>query len=785
LKRKTVSGMMLLIGMLTLAFKFQQPQIITEALAEGASIPTFVKENKFVYEGSAVYEWFDPHVSYYQFDYWILQQTLETLLWFKGSSSTNIIPWLAESCSKNPTGTQYTFKLRQGIRFQDGTPLNSTAVWFSLNRLLIMDGTSGTGWHGSQAAWIVEQMLDTSLFAYFIPVDPSYDSVWVQNVLGQNFVEIVDSYTFRINVKNSMPLQFPYLLSGPWASIISPTSVIKKDYEYHGWGTWDGNYTKYFEHMAGVGDTYFNVPEQGWKIGTGPYYIQSVDPDTYKVVLMAHEAYWGAPPNIEYPVGKPKIKSIEYLYQPILATRLENLKVGKVTGISVAPLDIFAVADRDKWLDEGILQSKIPDVTIHGPFEQLVTVWFNFCTNVTDPITGKLKKFQPMADIRFRMAIASAANLTDLNIYANNKLGVEAQNLVPPGTTPEGAYNASNKPAYSFNLTRVEELLVDAWLHPLKSSTHVMTYYNGTQIPAGVVDNSFSETNQQTIEMYVRAEATQYEWVLLTIAENLNRITMRTYNPVTGERNPSGEQLGLKFTVVPVPGGQEYTLASRHEIYMYWGGWAADYNHVINWLGPMYLSTGTYFSWNLWNITSLDNLYWQALEADRVGDVAQLLNVNNQMNRIANDMVLYLWLWHPMAFFVGSSFLKGWYYNPALQGEYIASLYYADTISVSIYTDKYTYHAGHVMRLGLNVFNPDSTKDVCFAIWVKLPSGSIYLYMHQHSVVLPIGLNYANPNFQTITLPSLPPGTYTWHAAFLEKTTHTIIVEDTAEWAFT
>lgn len=677
MERKAVSRIMLILLLTTmLGSNFQQHPLISEVMSVEPSVPLFVSESKFVYESGSAFEWLDPHVSYYQYDYWILQQTVETLLWFNGSGSTHVVPWLAESYTKI-NETQYEFKLKQNIKFQDVTPFNATAVWFSLNRLLMMDGTSGDPLmpvHGSQTAWIIEQMLDTSLFAYFTGYQP-YDSVWVQKVLNQNFVEIVDTYTVRLNIKTPS-LQFPYLLSGPWASIVSPTSVIAKDYAYHNWGTWDGNYTKYFERMAGRGDTYFNVPEQGWKIGTGPYYIQSVDRNTYRIVLMANEAYWGGPTNIEHPIDTPKIKSLEYLYQPSLATRLENLRAGKVTGIDVSPLDIYAVADRDKWLNEGILQSVIQNVTIYGPFEQLRTVWFNFCTNVTDPVTGSLKKFQPMADIRFRTAIASAANITDLNINVNNRLGVVAQNLIPPDTAPEGAYNPNNKPAYSYNLTRVEELLVDAWLHPLASATHEINYYNGTRIPAGVVDNSFSETNQQTIEMYVPTGATNYERVLLTIAENLNRISTRTYNKSTGVQDPNGEQLGLTFVVVPVPGGQQYTLASRHQIYMYWGGWFADYNHLINWLGPMYLSTGTYFSWNQWNITSLDNLYWQAVEAVRSGDVASLLDINNQMNKIVNDMTLYMWLWHPTTFFVRSSYLKGWYYNTALQGEYFAPMYY-------------------------------------------------------------------------------------------------------------
>jgi len=110
--------------------------------------------------------------------------------------------------------------------------------------------------------------------------------------------------------------------------------------------------------------------------------------------------------------------------------------------------------------------------------------------------------------------------------------------------------------------------------------------------------------------------------------------------------------------------------------------------------------------------------------------------------------------------------------------------YVPGNLSVSISTDKAIYHAGEKMRLGIDVSNPDSVKYLCFAIGVTLPDSSVYVYMHKHSVILPIGLDYANSSFQVITLPNLTPGKYTWHAAFLERTTHTLIVEDTAEWQF-
>jgi len=170
----------------------------------GPSVPTpsFVSSSTMVYESGANFQWLDPQVSYYQYDYTVLNNQFEKLLWYNGASSTEIIPWLAESWSQ-VSPTQYQFKLRQGINFQDGTPFNAQAVWFTLNRLLIMDGTSGTGDHGTQAAWIIQQMLDTSpnTFTYF-GASPAYDAAWVQTVLGFNFVQVVDPSTININIKN-------------------------------------------------------------------------------------------------------------------------------------------------------------------------------------------------------------------------------------------------------------------------------------------------------------------------------------------------------------------------------------------------------------------------------------------------------------------------------------------------------------------------------------------------------------------------------------------------------
>jgi len=50
-----------------------------------------------------------------------------------------VAPGLAESWSISEDGKEYLFKIRQGIKFHDGEPLDASVVKFSLDRLFTPD----------------------------------------------------------------------------------------------------------------------------------------------------------------------------------------------------------------------------------------------------------------------------------------------------------------------------------------------------------------------------------------------------------------------------------------------------------------------------------------------------------------------------------------------------------------------------------------------------------------------------------------------------------------------
>nr|MBC8264512.1 peptide ABC transporter substrate-binding protein [Anaerolineales bacterium] len=65
--------------------------------------------------------------------FWICKQVFESLLSFE-PGTTNVQPALAESWEVSADGTEWTFKLREGVKFHDGTDLDADAVVINWNR---------------------------------------------------------------------------------------------------------------------------------------------------------------------------------------------------------------------------------------------------------------------------------------------------------------------------------------------------------------------------------------------------------------------------------------------------------------------------------------------------------------------------------------------------------------------------------------------------------------------------------------------------------------------------
>jgi ABC-type transport system substrate-binding protein len=634
-------------------------------------------------------------VTWDQFPEDINYNVYETLLWYNGTNSTGVIPWLAQNYSMSADGKTANFTLRSGITFADGQPFNSTAVYFSLNRLLIEDNSKPYS-HGSQASWIIQQLLNTSL-SWNFGGPHNYTQQWASEVLAQNFVQITGPLTFTLHIQNPNAA-FPFLISNSWASIVEPQFVMQHDVAL--WNqsstgyvlpfpSLTGNLTsqmrQYYMDMVstcdtgatpkGCGVTYLDGSLQGSTAGTGPYTMQSYDPSTNDIVLVSNPNYWGGP--LQFMGGSkitPTFTTVDINYVPQVTTReldLENAaKSGQAMTIDVTNDHLYDVADRNSWLNNGVLNSTIQGVNVLGPFTTYDSYWDVFATNVSNPFSGQFYQFQPFADLRIRLAFADSVNMSAINDFENNNLGQVANSLIPPGFPPGGSYNSSLTPRYGYNLTAVQDLLLAAMQRPITT----FNFENGTAAPSGLFNNTFGcptlnsqgtcdNPVAQTFTLTYRTGDTVNEGILSQIASVINNVSS-TYN------------MGLTITLTPIPLGQLFTYALSGQLYCWGYAYFPDYPWSFDLLPETYAPGNLVPEPSGWNLTVFGNLYQQAIEANMNGNVSGMVAITNQMDYVGNQAVMYLWTFFPEFFQPTTANVHGYYFNPSLFGDvqYFASL---------------------------------------------------------------------------------------------------------------
>ena len=133
----------------------------------------------------------------------------EALVFYK-EESTALEPGLASSWSISPDGLTYTFKLRKGVKFHDGTPFNADAVVFSHGRMMKERKVKffGKGWD--------------------IPKQERPPEYWVSMEMDNTIdsIEAVDEYTVLYKLKR---VEAPFIanMGMDFADIISPTAFMK------------------------------------------------------------------------------------------------------------------------------------------------------------------------------------------------------------------------------------------------------------------------------------------------------------------------------------------------------------------------------------------------------------------------------------------------------------------------------------------------------------------------------------------------------------------------------
>jgi ABC-type transport system substrate-binding protein len=225
----------------------------------------------------------------------ICDNVLEALVSY-ADESTAIEPGLAKSWDISPDGKTYTFHLREGVKFHDGTPFNADAVVFSIGRQMTERKVKfhGKGWE--------------------IPPQDRPPEYWktMQMDATVDMIEATGEHTVVFRLKK---VEAPFLanMGMDFADIISPTAFMKNPKEF------------------------IRNP-----VGTGPFkFVQWIKDD--RIVLEKNKDYWDKSAG-------PYLDRVVFRTIPDNTARFLEIKTGSIHICQFPNPDDIPMAAKDSKL---------------------------------------------------------------------------------------------------------------------------------------------------------------------------------------------------------------------------------------------------------------------------------------------------------------------------------------------------------------------------------------------------------------------------------------------------
>ncbi|AOU98343.1 peptide ABC transporter substrate-binding protein [Acidihalobacter yilgarnensis] len=155
----------------------------------------------------------DPAIGY-NWQNWPMMRALFSRLVTYEPGTTKLVMDAAESYRVSDDGTEYTFKLRPGLKFSDGTPLTAEDVVFSIDR-------------------VVDPVTASPGQSFFSPI-VGYDERVNGKAKTLSGVTALDTHTVRFKIAKPNVV-FLQVLAMNFASIVSPKTVAaySKDVAHH------------------------------------------------------------------------------------------------------------------------------------------------------------------------------------------------------------------------------------------------------------------------------------------------------------------------------------------------------------------------------------------------------------------------------------------------------------------------------------------------------------------------------------------------------------------------
>ena len=631
----------------------KETQIVKEVQVVTATPPAAAPAKEFKSKDPTTYtlasfggpETLDPALDYETAGGEVISNVYDPLIWYNAGDPNTFVPSLATEVPSvanggiSADGKAITFKIRQGVKFHDGSDLTVDDVAYTFQRGLLQGG-------GSSPQWLMtEPILGVGTSDIAEMVDPKYvdDPANLQKADPAKLEAACKLVTDAI-VADKSANTVTFKLAQGWAPFL-PTvannwgSIQSKAWVQKG-GGWDGDCKTWQNFYGKTSDELGKTPLGTTAMGTGPYILDHWTPGE-EIVMKANDSYWRTEPGWQGgPSGVARLKTVIIKYIDEFSTRYAMLQAGDA--------DQIVLGSTADWVQMDTLVGESCDLTI------------DTCKG-TDPDkairrVGKLP--QPLrTDSFFTFAINAKGN----NFIGSGKL--DGNGIPPDFFNDEHVRKAF---AYCFNYdTYLKDVLQGEGVRSVNVMLPGMIGYN-EQDPHYTYDPKKCEEEFKASTLKGADGKSLWDTGFrMTIAYNTGNTARQTAAQIfQQELSAINPNFIVEVTGLPWPTFLKNQRASNLPIFI--SGWLEDINDTHNWVVPY--TTGTYGGRQKMPADLQKQFGDLASQAVVEVDPAKRAAIYAEVNKLFYDNIPTIFLYQVVGRHYEQRWVQDYFYNPIYSG---------------------------------------------------------------------------------------------------------------------
>lgn len=629
------------------------PSTLTPPPPSATPDPAFLSADRlsYVHLDDVDPDTLDPALSYETGGLQIIQNLYDTLIFYRREDPNVFVPQLAvevpsvENGGISADGLTYTFKIRQGVRFHDGSAMTPEDVAYTFQRNILQGGSASPMW------LLTEPLLGIGVYDVAALVDPNLvdkptelakaDPAKLQEVCRrvQDAVK-VDVNAWTVTFRLSQPWA-PFLstLANGWGGIRSKAWTIAN-------GGWNGDCAAWQKHYAPTISDHNNTRLGSGAMGAGPYKLETWQAGE-QIVLAANENYWRKEPAWDGgPFGSPAIKKVTIRYSLAFSERLKLLESRQADSVTFSSNADWPQLDR---LAGSICQLNDTNCT-PGP-------------NPAAPLES-IRGF-PTASRNYDIMLN-----WNINNQGGNKL-IGSGKLDGGGIPPDFFGNVHVRRAfqYCFNYdTYLADILLGEGVRSINVMLPGMIGYNANSryysYNPKACEDEFRQAEFDGKNVWQTGFTLQLPYLenvlpRQRIAE-IFKTELETLNPK------------FKVEAVVLPNDEYWADYYEYRLPIYHASWVEDIHDPHNWAAPYSVTNfSTYMRKHKEVTAQFQSILNRAVEAT---DPARRAEIYQEFNQAYYEHAPTILLFQTIGRHYQQRWVRGWYNNPVFPGMYFYPL---------------------------------------------------------------------------------------------------------------